>query len=197
MSHHTWALLQYDIVDQVLSHCVPPVCAHEMNPPGLDVQTPVGLVPKESVWLATAALTCKAWYEPALRHLYVTVHVATDGQNGIHGIHGIRVPLGLFRRIGSMVRTLTVTIDPSLRYDRRKPEFLSGSSSALRHSPSSAQRRTHGFTTLFRRLFSPALRSRKSKIYTSGPPIDPFYHPARHLQEPPTAQVQQLGRCPR
>jgi hypothetical protein len=131
------ALLQYDIVDLVLSYCVAPTAPYiyESGP-----SISCSLIPgSESARLAIAVLICKAWLEPALRHLYLTIHVATEGRNGV------RQPASLFRRIGHRVRTLAVLLDTAVslglgRTKARNPDlhfrhFTGLTTLVLAHSP--------------------------------------------------------------
>jgi hypothetical protein len=114
------ALLQHDIVDQVLSYCS---AKFDANPfalndigymPASDWAEPEEQfptqVPSEAAWLATAARTCKAWLEPALRHLYRTIYLCR-----------VRVPTDTIERIGHRVRTLVININPSNSEESEEP----------------------------------------------------------------------------
>jgi hypothetical protein len=120
-------LLQHDIVDHVLSYCA-------ALPLAYDAAEGVGstriLVPRESAWLTTAALTCKSWLEPALRHLYRTINLCeniTEGPNA--------VPLDLFHRIGYRVRNVVMIIDPRRSFFMRRREILSFTLPASKRLP--------------------------------------------------------------
>jgi hypothetical protein len=109
-------LLQYDILDQVLSYCVPPPCTYEaLRLDAADYFSPI--VPKESVWLAGAARTCQAWLEPALRHLCLVIHlniaVKCPSSNVFHAL-----PLDVLQRIGHRVRSLVLTVEMNKRVPR-------------------------------------------------------------------------------
>jgi hypothetical protein len=86
------ALVQYDIVDHVLSHCLHPGHA---DPLRLDFPTL-----NENAWLAAAARNMQAWLEPALRHLYRSIRLSTTPWTAIH-----QVP---FKSIGHRVRALHI-----------------------------------------------------------------------------------------
>jgi hypothetical protein len=87
-------LLQPDIIDQVLSHCASPQWVQSIS---------CLPVPSDCVWFATAARTCQAWLQPALRRLYHTVNL--DAYNERYRY--ILSP-DIIARIGHRVRTLVV-----------------------------------------------------------------------------------------
>jgi hypothetical protein len=95
------ALLQHDILLQVLLSCVPdPSDAISSTAPGLSVTSSKPLrVPGGVSWLASAARTCKAWLEPALHYLYRILY-----------LHQIRIPTPL-ERVAPRVRTLVIELD--------------------------------------------------------------------------------------
>jgi hypothetical protein len=94
------ALLQHDIVDQVLSYCAPPPASTDVIRKHPSILT----VPRESAWFATATRTCTSWVEPALRNFYRTMDLRI-GQKNVSSL--------LVRRIspiGPRVRTLRICI---------------------------------------------------------------------------------------
>jgi hypothetical protein len=97
MKHPSPALFQRDIVDQVLSYCVPPTPRRDFQP--ADVKS---FVPPGSAWLVSAAFVCQAWLEPALKHYYRTLYI----------IRARTLPH--VQRVGYRVKTLIVVIgEPS------------------------------------------------------------------------------------
>jgi hypothetical protein len=105
-TRRTMALLQYDIIYEVLSHCVGP---YDANPLAIHL-VPIPCrgrfkrfplrVPIEAAWFATGARTCKAWLDPALRYLYRTLF-----------LRRVQVPTDIIERIGHRVRNLCIAID--------------------------------------------------------------------------------------
>jgi hypothetical protein len=95
-------LLRHDILLRVLSYCVYSISPKFSTEPE-KLYTHVALrVPREASWFATVARTCKAWVEPALQHLYHTLHV-----------HQLRIPSFVLVRMGHRVRTLVIELGPS------------------------------------------------------------------------------------
>jgi hypothetical protein len=101
----TPVLLRRDIVERVLWHCVDPVL--DAYYPLIPIYVPTTSVPiyirvpSGASWFAKAARTCKAWLEPALRHLYYTVY-----------LHRVQVPKDVFEPIARMIRTLVIHMSP-------------------------------------------------------------------------------------
>jgi hypothetical protein len=99
MSGQSLTLLQHsNIVDRVLSHCVAPYDPNRYPDPSM-LRRPIR-VPKNAAWLIRAALTCKAFLEPALRHSYRTLY-----------LHAVQAPAGVLDRVGPWVRTLIIYIE--------------------------------------------------------------------------------------
>jgi hypothetical protein len=101
MSRSTPVMLQHDIVDQVLSY----FAWNAVNPLEIPLRADRDTVvtvppPGEVYWLSAAALVCKAWVEPALRHLCRTICV-----------YGVRVPRTVLERMGHRIRSLCLVID--------------------------------------------------------------------------------------
>jgi hypothetical protein len=106
-----FALRQHDIVNQVLWYCAAPCDANSLTMLDTFPPTNTPFVPHESAWLATAARTCKAWLEPALRHLYHTIYLRTTGRAKIQA-----APLDRFHHIGHLVRSLVISVHASTPY---------------------------------------------------------------------------------
>jgi hypothetical protein len=74
-----------------------------------------GVVPGDSAWLATAARTCKAWLEPALRHLYRTIFL--DACDLTEEDELFIVTADMVARIGYRVRNLCLGDERELSED--------------------------------------------------------------------------------
>jgi hypothetical protein len=81
MNHSPPALRQWSIVDLVLWYCIQ--VDLDANPRGrTHVFDFPSTHPPDAVWLATAARTCKAWLDPALRYLHRTVTIGMSYRHG-------------------------------------------------------------------------------------------------------------------
>jgi hypothetical protein len=113
MIHHHGALLQYDIVDPVLSYCLIAPYDPDRQPLEIESDGARHLVSVKAAWLATAARTCKAWHEPALRHLSRTLTFRD---------YPDPIPAHVIVGMGHGVRTLVInvrrqTIQPAIGFN--------------------------------------------------------------------------------